>query len=115
MDPQTGKSEKIADGGFALWSPLGDQITYISLRGEGILLNPATREKKIIDQGYEILGPLEWSPDGKFLLIYATSHVPYGMLWAYRISDSAYVQLQDFGVGGPHPHWLKLGVSSHLN
>ncbi|HEY1757205.1 MAG TPA: hypothetical protein VGG72_17660 [Bryobacteraceae bacterium] len=46
LDPQTGKSEKIADGGFAEWSPSGDHITYVSRGGDAILLNLATRQKR---------------------------------------------------------------------
>ena len=110
LNTQTRESQKIADGGVAQWSPSGDWISYITLRGEGVLLNVATREEKMIDPGYEVLGPLEWSPDGKYLLILEGrgSHVPYGMRWAYRISDSAYVPLRDQGVGGPLPHWIRL-------
>ncbi len=53
--------------------------------------------------------PIEWSPDGRYLLIYEGqgSHVPYGCIWVYRVSDGAFVPIPNYGVGGPRPHWIQ--------
>jgi hypothetical protein len=114
VNAQTGESRKIAEGGFAQWAPSGDWITYTTLSHEGVLLSTATGERKTIDPGYEVIAPIEWSPDGKDLLVREGmgSHVPYGCYWIYRISDGAFEPLQDLGVAGPRPHWITLGGSS---
>jgi WD40 repeat protein len=109
INVRTGESQKIADGGFARWSPSGEWITYTTLRNEAVLFNLATREAKPIDPGHEVIAPIEWSPDGKYLLLREGegSHVPYGCYWVYRISDSAWLPLQDLGVGGGRPNWMR--------
>jgi hypothetical protein len=108
---ETGKSEKIADGGMARLGPSGQWISYVALHGEAMLLNLQTRETKAIDPGHMVNRPMEWSPDGKYLLVDEGegSHLPYGCYWVYRVSDSAWLALQDLGVGGLPPNWIQLG------
>jgi Tol biopolymer transport system component len=80
VDAQTGQTRKIADGGAALWSPTGEWISYVTSQSEPALLNVATGASKIINPGKPTGSVLEWSPDGKYLLIPEGegSHVPYG-------------------------------------
>jgi Tol biopolymer transport system component len=69
VDPFTAKSRKIADGSAPLWSPLGDWISYVTPGRDAALLNVSSGESKRIDPGKKTNTPLEWSPDGKYLLI----------------------------------------------
>jgi Tol biopolymer transport system component len=110
VDSHTGKSRKIADGSAPLWSPSGDWISYITPDRDAALLNVSSGESKRIDPGKKTNTPLEWSPDGKYLLILEGegSHVPYGCLWVYRISDGAFVPIPNYGQGGPRAHWIQL-------
>jgi hypothetical protein len=110
IDVQTGAVQKVADGGAARWSPSGEWITYLTPRSEAMLFNLTTGEAKAIDPNRQVVAPVEWSPDGKYLLIREGegSNVPYGCYWAYRISDSSWLPLQDLGVGGLLPNWVKL-------
>ena len=110
VDPLTGRSRKIVDGSVPLWSPSGDWISYITPDREAALLNVSSNESKRIDPGKKTNTPLEWSPDGKYLLILERegSHVPYGCLWVYRISDGAFVPIPNYGQGGPRTHWIQL-------
>jgi Tol biopolymer transport system component len=110
VDSHTGKSRKLADGSAPLWSPSGDQISYVTLDWEPALLNLSGGESKRIDPGKKTSTPLEWSPDGKYLLIAegTGSHVWYGCLWVYRVSDGAFVPIPNYGVGGPRAHWIQL-------
>jgi hypothetical protein len=112
LDVQTGHARKIADGAAAKWSPSGDWISYLTLRSEAALLNVTTGEFRQIDTGKEVGFPIEWSPDGKYLLILEEkgSHVYQGCLWVYRVADSAWVPLPDYRVGGPAWHWVQLGA-----
>jgi WD40 repeat protein len=110
VDQQSGKSRKIANGSAPLWSPSGDWISYITPDSKPALLNFASGESRHIDPGRGTDTPLEWSPDGKYLLILEGegSHVPYGCLWVYRISDGAFVPIPNYGVGGPRARWIQL-------
>jgi dipeptidyl aminopeptidase/acylaminoacyl peptidase len=110
VDQQTGRWRKIADGSAPLWSPSGDWISYITPDREAALLNVSSGESKRINPGKKTSTPLEWSPDSKYLLILEGegSHVPYGCLWVYRISDGAFVPIPNYGVGGPRAHWIQL-------
>lgn len=75
-----------------------------------MLFNLTTGETKAIDPGRQVVAPIEWSPDGNYLLIREGegSHVPYGCYWVYRISDSSWLPLQDLGVGGLPPNWIQV-------
>lgn len=110
IDAQNGALQKVADGGGARWSPSGEWITYITPQSEGMLFNLTTGETKAIDPGRQVVAPIEWSPDGNYLLIREGegSHVPYGCYWVYRISDSSWLPLQDLGVGGLPPNWIQV-------
>jgi Tol biopolymer transport system component len=110
VDAQTGQTRKIADGGAALWSPTGEWISYVTSQSEPALLNVATGESKVINPGKPTGSVLEWSPDGKYLLIPEGegSHVPYGCLWVYRVSDGAFVPILRYGMTNSTPHWIQL-------
>jgi hypothetical protein len=110
LDLQGGKAKKVADGHSALWSPSGKWISYTTAGFEPALLNALTGESKLIDPGKRMRSPLEWSPDGAYLLIPESegSHVPYGCLWVYRVSDGGFVPIPNYGMAGPAPHWIQL-------
>ena len=112
VNTQSHQLTKLADGGWAKWSPSGEWISYVTVTGEAALLNTSTREVKVIDKGHRVLSPIEWSPDGKYVLIQEGegSHVPYGCLWVYRISDGAFAPIPYYGIGGPRPQWIRLGL-----
>ena len=103
LDVRTGRSTKVAEGGAGRWSPTGDWISFITLNSEPPLLNLSGRYIRLIDPGKQIRSPIEWSPDGKYLLIAEQqgSHVYEGCLWVYRISEGAWAPFPDYGV------WLK--------
>jgi dipeptidyl aminopeptidase/acylaminoacyl peptidase len=111
VDLRTGRSRKVADGSAPLWSPSGDWISYVTPDREAALLNVSSGESRRIDPGKKTGTPLEWSPDGKYLLILEGegSHVPYGCLWVYRVSDGAFVPIPNYyGTGGPRAQWIQL-------
>lgn len=110
VDSQTTQLRKIADGSSGRWSPAGDWITYTTRDLKRVLLNASTGESRIIDPSHGGVGPLEWSPDGEYLLIPESkgSHVPFGCLWVYRISDRAYVPIPNYGMAGARPFWIQL-------
>jgi hypothetical protein len=110
LDLQSGKAKRVASGYSALWSPSGKWISYITASFEPALLNSSTGESKLIDPGKHMGSPLEWSPDGAYLLIPESegSHVPYGCLWVYRVSDGGFVPIPNYGMAGPAPHWIQL-------
>ena len=111
VDLRTGRSRKIADGSAPLWSPSGDWISYVTPDREAALLNVSSGESRRIDPGKKTGTPLEWSPDGKYLLILEGegSHVPNGCLWVYRVSDGAFVPIPNYyGTGGPRAQWIQL-------
>ncbi len=82
----------------------------MSMDSEPSLLNTTTGEFRVIDPGRGTGRSIEWSPDGKYLLIYETKggHVPYGCQWVYRVSDGAFIPIPYYGQGGPHPYWIQL-------
>jgi len=110
LDVRTGESRKLASGGAARWAPSGDWISYVSMNSEPSLLNTTTGESRVIDPGRGSGSSVEWSPDGKYLLIFETmgGHVPYGCQWVYRVSDGAFMPIPYYGAGKPHPYWIQL-------
>jgi hypothetical protein len=108
---ESGLMRKLADGGGAQWSPSSDWLSYVTLEYEAALLNVKTGEKRLIDKNHKTRRQMEWSPDGKYLLIAEGegTHVPYGCLWVYRVSDGAFVPIPYYGMGKPLPHWIQLG------
>lgn len=115
VNAATGESKKIADGGGATWSPSGDWIAYISLQSESEvrLLNVTTGASAAFETGKDSAFPIEWSPDGKYLLISAGNDFVYGgSPRIYRISDGAWAPapaLQDGHLGpGMHWHWVQM-------
>jgi hypothetical protein len=111
FDLRTGRSHKVADGRAALWSTSSEWISYITLEWEHALLNVATGKSEPIDPGKKGGTPLEWSPDGKYLLVPegSGSHVPFGCLWVYRLADHAWAPIPDnYGMAGPRPHWVQM-------
>lgn len=111
IDQGTGTSRKVADGAAAVWSPSGNWIAYISVKSPSnvTLLNLATGSSKMVDAGKEGAFPLEWSPDGKYLLIRAGNDISYGgRAWIYRPSDGAWVPATAVYLSaGLHWHWLQ--------
>jgi hypothetical protein len=111
VDVRTGDSRKVADGGVALWSPAGRWISYADANFEPALLDITTGESKRIDPEHGTGSPLEWSPDGAYLLIWEGqgSHVPFGTRWVYRISDGAFAALPYYnGMGGQPAQWIQV-------
>jgi len=107
LNVDTGQSQKIADGSYARWSPSGDWVSYVTTQWRAALLNLRTHETKIIDPSAKMAWEMEWSPDGKFLLLAETGDTYFGFEWVYRISDGAYCPLHDLG-GVPRPNWITL-------
>jgi len=115
VDAAAGESKKIADGGGATWSPSGDWIAYISPQSasEVRLLNVTTGASTGFETGKDSAFPIEWSPDGKYLLVSAGNDFVYGgSPWIYRTSDGAWAPapaLQDGHLGpGMHWHWVQM-------
>ncbi len=103
-----GASRKIADGSSALWSPSGELISFITPQWEHAILNVSTGARTLIDKGNQGGTPLEWSPDGKYLLVPEGANW-LGYLWVYRVADSAWYPIPDhYGLAGPHPRWVEL-------
>lgn len=110
LDAHTGRARKIGDGGGARWSPSSNLITYVSPKVQAVLLNVTTGQTRLIDPGRQVLSPVEWSPDGRYLLIAEGQgcHVPFGCLWVYRVSDGSFAPILSFGSAGRPPHWIQV-------
>jgi len=110
IDVQTGRSRKIVDGGAARWAPDGVSISYVTLKSEAALLNVSSGESKLIDPGKKVNAPLEWSPDGEYLIVAEEqgSHVYEGCLWVYRVSDGTWAAFPDYGVFAKRWYWIQL-------
>lgn len=102
VDVRTGTSRKITDGGQARWSPSGDFISYVGPGHQATILNLKTNDRSLIDPRHGVAGPVEWSPDGRFLIVHEIegSHAPYGCYWVFRLSDAAWLPIQYFGING---------------
>ena len=109
FDIDAGSSQKIANGGSARWSPSGGQISFVGPKFEAMLLELSTGTMSAIDPGIEVLAPIEWSPDGRYLLLAEGEggHVPYGCYWVYRISDKAFFPMCDYHIINPLPFWMQ--------
>jgi len=109
IDLATGRITKLADGSKALWSPRGTWISFVTPERDSALLEVATGQVSLIDPGRHTGTALEWSPDGRYLLVLEAegSHEPYGCLWIYRVADGAFTPIPGYGVGGPHAQWLQ--------
>jgi hypothetical protein len=94
-DLQTGEARRIAVGWAARWPPRGDRLAYATSKCEPALFDIATGQSKLIDPKHRTSTPIEWSPDGAYLLIYESggTHVPYGCLWVYRVSDGTWMPI----------------------
>ena len=110
IDVQTGRSREIVDGGAARWSPDGVSVSYVTQKSEAALLNVSSGESKLIDPGKKVNAPLEWSPDGQYLIVAEEqgSHVYEGCLWIYRVSDGAWAPFPDYGVFAKRWYWIQL-------
>jgi WD40 repeat protein len=108
LNVETGESKKIADGSYGRWSPSGDWISYVTPQKHATLLNLRTHETKVIDPRAEMAWEVEWSPDGKLLLLPEHGGIYFGFHWVYRISDGAFCPVHDVGGGSPRPNWITL-------
>jgi len=106
---ETGERRKVADGWSARWSPDGHWASFITPKFEAALLNLDTGRSQVIDPGRESVMPLEWSPDGKYILLRegAGSHVVLGAFWVYRVSDAAFWPVLGLGTPGLFPNWIQ--------
>ena len=112
IDLRTGQTRSLVDGGGAArLSPRGDRLAYITPNTRVALLDLTSGQSHLIDPDRGTnMRPVEWSPDGRYVTFVETegSHVPYGCLWVYRVSDGAFVAIPDWGIG-PSVHWVALG------
>ena len=68
LDVSSGLSRSIARGYDPTWSPDAQWISFRSLDGSAIAINPVTlAEKKLLP--YKILGAVHWSPDAKYVFV----------------------------------------------
>ncbi len=105
---KTGERRTIADGWSARWSPDGVWISYLTRNFEAVLLNAESGRTLLIDPGQKVYMPLEWSPDGRYLLIREgqPSPIPFVAYWVYRLSDGAYFPLPAIFAAGEFANWI---------
>jgi WD40 repeat protein len=108
LDVKTGQQpRKMIDGGSALWSPNGDWMSCVTVELRPALFNIATGQSKIIDAGGKAIAPLDWSPDGKYLLLLEQRGfvVRFGV---YRVSDGAFASLPAYSMRAGTEQWIQL-------
>ena len=110
IDVQSREQRFITEGGRARWSPSGAQVSLLSARNEPSVLTVATGQLEVVDPGKRSNRPVEWSPDGRYLLIAEAdgSHVPYGCLWVYQLAKKRWMAIPSYGIGGIAPQWIQL-------
>ena len=111
IDADTGKTQSLIDGGGARLSPDGNRLAYITPGLSSALLDLTTGKSHVVDPDQKTnMQPVEWSPDGRYIAFVEAegSHVPYGCLWVYRVSDGSFVAIPGWGIG-PAVHWVSLG------
>lgn len=111
IDVDSKQKRIVGQGSRARWSPSGMQISLLSARDEPSILDIRTGHLVVIDPGKRSARPVEWSPDGRYLLITEAdgSHVPYGCVWICKLSAMSWMPIPYYGIGGPSPQWINLG------
>jgi WD40 repeat protein len=107
--------KQLADfaGGVARWSPRGNLISYVNSDGKASLYDVTTGMHRVIIPEAQMLGlPLEWSPDGSYLLLperrlSVYTSITYGRLTVYRLRDAAVTFIYDYGIIGGHASWVR--------
>ena len=97
-DTTTKTSLHLADGDSATWSPNGKWVA-VSRKDSYSLIDPATREDKLLFKQKNAFTPLWWSPDSQYVA-YATraagslSAVGQVDLWVRRVQDGTNQKIQ---------------------
>lgn len=98
----SGISRSIARGFDPTWSPDGQWISFRSLDGSAIAINPVTlAEKRLLP--YKILGAVHWSPDAEYVFVTEAVGIvqtilhfrslPSKEFFVYRLKDGARVSV----------------------
>ena len=77
----------------------------MSAKKEGILFSVRTAEKRNINPGRRYYSSMNWSPDGRYLLVPEAGHVPYGAWFVYRVQDGAWDYFT-YGLSNPTWQWI---------
>jgi WD40 repeat protein len=112
IDARTGQSRMIASGSSALWSPSREWISYRTLDWRPALLKIGNLQTKLLDPWRKGASTLEWSPDGRYLLVPEVDpeeapEFNHDALWVYRISDGVWERFP-YDVRFYSWHWLQL-------
>jgi Tol biopolymer transport system component len=103
IDVKAGRQpQKVLDGGSAVWSPNGDWISYVTGQLRPALFNVVTGQSRIIDPAGKTIAPLDWSPDGKYLLLLEDRG------FVYRVSDGAFASLPAYSMRAGTEQWIQL-------
>jgi len=84
----------ISEGETPNWSPDGRFISFRTLDGFAVLIDPDDGKQISIMKGRKIDSGLRWSPDSKYLLFSEDSHRPQPLFYnrdflVYRLQDGA--------------------------
>jgi WD40 repeat protein len=100
---ETGEREVIASGSAPAWSPDGRWISFTSLDGRPMLLDPSNRRQVVLFGGNKITGAIAWSPDSCCLSfsdhgrnIEDLMGLIEGRMVVYRIRDDQWFPLVRF-------------------
>ncbi|MFL5577620.1 MAG: S9 family peptidase [Gemmatimonadaceae bacterium] len=108
-DLASGRATLLTDGGRSQnggvrWSSAGDRIAYASTRRNGAdrdvyVMNPLdpASDRRVLQVSGGGWGPLDWSPDGRRLLVSEFVSVNQGRLWLVDVASGAKSELRPAG------------------
>lgn len=108
VDLKTKERRSIGQGAWPSWSPNGDLIAYFgadnqncyTMTSDGLNKRKLFSYRPLFSTGYRLMGPLVWSPDGRYI-IYHREDGPKGdqrVIYLYDIKDRSRSQIFS---GGP--------------
>ena len=115
FDVTSGLSTVLAAGLYPTWNADGSAVSFVARDGSAALMTPAGASANWPLGGFRPVGPLQWSPDGRFVsfpeklaTLSSFSGTSYQLV-VCRVSDGQRFTVRKFGFGmGDYAnfHWI---------